>query len=124
MIDKTKCSYVYSVVLSEEIPLNSVNSETNQTSNQPRLGYDSAVDEAERRLLTATNHSSIDVNYLRSLSQEKSQFHNQRNGKVVSPLNRTQQDREHSVGNLLDINAMSIASMYDQEHNEIMDADK
>lgn len=36
----------------------------------------------------------------------------------------TQHGRKRSTGNLRDINAMSVASIYDREHNEIMDADK
>lgn len=120
LIDKRKISCVCSVVLSEEIPLTSSDSECNQTPSQPRLGYDSAIDEAERRLLTATNPSA---SRLQASPQEKSQLNSERNGRPVSLLN-TQQDRNNSVGNLLDINAMSVASIYDREHNEIMDADK
>lgn len=32
-------------------------------------------------------------------------------------------DREPPASNLVDINAMSVASIYDQENNDIMDAD-
>lgn len=109
------------VVLSEELPLNPANS-TSQTSNPPRLGYESAVDEAEKRLLAVVKPSNPDCNRLRNTPREKSKFI-QQNGKNVLLL-EPQQDRQRSVGNLRDINAMSVASIYDQELDEIMDADK
>lgn len=107
---------------SEEIPLNPSNSE-NQRPDQSRLGYDLAVDDAERRLLNVTKQPTIDSTRLRTSLHQKSPFQNKQNGNTVSQLDK-QQDRKRSIGNLRDINAMSVASIYDREHNEIMDADK
>lgn len=108
--------------MSEEIPLNPSNSE-NHGAGQSRLGYDTAVDDAERRLLNVTHRPTIDVSRLRTSPHQKSPFQSEENGKNVSPLD-AQQDRHRAVSNLRDINAMSVASIYDREHNEIMDADK
>lgn len=87
------------------------------------MAYDSAVDDAERRLLSVNKPPTIDVSRLRTSPHQKSQFQTEQNGKTLSPLD-AQLDRKRSVSNLRDINAMSIASVYDREHNEIMDADK
>ena len=110
----------------EEIPLNASHSEnrrTNQTPGQSRLNYDLAVNDAERRLLNVTHPPAIDCTRLRTSNHQKSPFQNEANDKNVSQLD-TQQGRKRSIGNLRDINAMSVASIYDREHNEIMDADK
>lgn len=107
---------------SEEIPLNPTNSE-NRRPEQSRLGYDLTVDDAERRLLNVTKQPTIDLTRLRTSPHQKSPFQSEQNGNTVSQLDK-QQDRKRSIGNLRDINAMSIASIYDREHNEIMDADK
>lgn len=108
--------------MSEEIPLtNSANAE-NQRINQPHSGYDSAVNEAERRLLSVSQGPTVDCNRLRTSPQQKSPFKSP-NDETVS-LIESQQEPTHSMTNLRDINAMSVASIYDQEHNEIDDADK
>lgn len=110
----------------EEIPLNASNSEnrrTNQTPAQSRLNYDLAVNDAERRLLNVTHPPTIDSTRLRTSNRQKSPFEGKANDENVSQLD-TQQGRKRSISNLRDINAMSVASIYDREHNEIMDADK
>lgn len=78
------------------------------------------MNEAERRLLNISQGPSVDR--LRTTPHPKSTFE-QPNNETESLLD-SQQDTKHSVTNLRDINAMSIASIYDQEHNEIDDADK
>lgn len=115
-------SFIYLVILAEEIPLNSSNSES-QAVSQTRLGYDLAVDEAERRLLNVTQHPTIDCGRLRITPKQKSPFDTDKHGKRLS-LGDAQQDHDNLISNLRDINAMSIASIYDRENNEIMDADK
>lgn len=105
------------VVVSEEIPLTSTNSE-NQEISQPTSGYDSAVNETEKRLFSVSQDPSVDCNRLKTSPQQKSPFNNT-NDETESLLD-TQQERS----NLRDLKAMSIASIYDQEHDEIDDADK
>lgn len=90
--------------------------------NQAATDYDSAVSEAERRLLNVRVGPTVDCNRLRTLRTQKSPFQ-KRNDETESLLD-SQQDRKHSVSNLRDINAMSVASVYDGENNEIDDADK
>lgn len=115
---KNHCSFVPA----EEIPLNPTNSET-QTNNQSRLHYDLSVNEAEHQLLNVnSNFDANDSTHLHT-SQQNSTSHTKRNGKIVSLLN-TQHDFNRPVSNLRDINAMSVASIYDRENNDIMDADK
>lgn len=84
------------------------------------MAFVSAVDEAEKRLLDVARPTTNDWSRLRNTPQEKSQFQ-QQNGRNSLPLDAQQ---ERFVNNLRDINAMSVASIYDREHNEIMDADK
>lgn len=103
-------------------PTNSEKQKADQRPDQRRLGYDSAVDEAERRLLSVTQAPTVDCSRLRTTPQEKSLFeHN--NGETTSLL-VSQQEPSPSASNLRDINAMSVASIYDRESNDIMDADK
>lgn len=90
--------------------------------NQPAANYDSAVNEAERRLLNVTHGPTVDLNRLRTSPSQKSPFQ-KRNDETESLL-ESPRDRTNSVTNLRDINAMSVASVYDGEHNEIDDADK
>ncbi|XP_031635097.1 anoctamin-1 isoform X2 [Contarinia nasturtii] len=114
------------VVSSEEIPLNPTNSETKTRPNQSIESsscYDTSVDDAERRLLNVNQRPAVDCTRLRTIPQQESAFHSGQNGKTLSPLDMSQQDKVHSGSNLRDINAMSVASIYDREHNEIMDAD-
>lgn len=99
--------------------MNSSNSE----NRRPNDDYDSAVREAERRLLSVTQGPTVDVDRLRSSSEQQSQFQTLQNDESESLLD-TEQERNRSTGNLRDINAMSIASIYDREHNEVDDADK
>lgn len=89
----------------------------------PRLSLPNAnsVDEAEKRLLSAVEPPIVDCRRLRNTPRESSQFLQYQNGKNVLLVD-AQQDRPRS--NLRDINAMSVASIYDRENNEIMDADK
>lgn len=99
----------------DEIPLNSVNS-TNSENQQ------SATDDAERRLLNVTQGPTVDCNQLRVTPQQKSPF--QRHSDETESLLDSQRGTENLQFNLRDINAMSIASIYDREHNEVDDADK
>lgn len=117
-------SHSFAVNSSEEIPLNPTNSETKPVPSSSRSRYDTSADEAERRLLNVKKRPTIDCTRLRTSPQQESPFHSDGNGKTVSPLKTTQQVKVRSGGNLRDINAMSVASIYDREHNEIMDADK
>lgn len=107
--------FFYAVVTTDEIPLNSVNS-TNSENQQ------SAADEVEQHLLDVTQASTVDCNRLRVLPKQKSPF--RRHSDETETLLESQRGTEFLHNNLHDINAMSIASIYDQEHNEIDDADK
>lgn len=123
LIYNENCVY-FLVELFDEIPLNPTKSDSNELSHS-HLDYDIAVDEAERRLLDIKQHPTIDTRQLRTSPEQKSPFNNvHKNGKRLSLTLDAQQDQRHSISNLRDINAMSIASIYDREHNEIMDADK
>lgn len=104
------------------MPLNPSSSDSSQRSGRSRLGYDTAVDDAERRLLNVTQRPTVDISRLRTSPQQISQFQGEQNGNTV--LGAQQAPPKRSVSNLRDINAMSVASIYDREHNEIMDADK
>lgn len=123
------CDFVYfsgAVVTTDEIPLNSVsssNSENQQSTDPPIEEYDSTVDEAERRLLNATKNPTIDSNRLRVSPKQKSPLNRRHSDETISLL-ESQQGTPHLQNNLRDINAMSIASIYDREHNEVDDADK
>lgn len=103
----------------EEIPLNPT-LKKQISNNNSNHGYDSAVDDAEKQLLNVTVPSGVDCNRLHTQKSE-------RNGKAVSVADSatsTLLDAAYPVTNLHDINAMSIASIYDREDDDVMDADK
>lgn len=111
------------VVTTDEILLNSVNStnsENQQSLEQQR--QQSAVDEAERRLLDVRQGPTVDCTRLRAIPEQESPF--QRHNDETQSLLDSQRATENLPFNLRDINAMSIASIYDREHNEVDDADK
>lgn len=109
------------VVTPDEIPLNSVNS-TNSENQQSFLQQLRAADEAERRLLDVRQEPTVDCSRLRETPQQKSPF--QRHSDETESLLDAQRGIISSPSDLRDINAMSIASIYDREHNEVDDADK
>lgn len=123
------CDFVHfsdAVVPTDEIPLNSVdstNSENQQSSDQTVQECDSTVNEAERRLLNVTQNPTVDCNRLRVTPKRKSPSNRRHSDETISLL-ESQQGTPHFQNNLRDINAMSIASIYDREHNEVDDADK
>lgn len=95
--------------------------------NQSNASYDSAVDEAEKQLLDVNMPVAIDCSRLRSRINSETE----KNGSIPLRLNLTspfsQQENKlnkANSSNLRDINAMSVASIYDKENNDIMDADK
>lgn len=97
---------------SEEIPLNNSKKKQNQSND-----YDSVADEAEKQLLNVRSNRLLNTNKLK------------KNGKIepaslVDSATSTLLDAECSTTNLHDINAMSIASIYDREDDDVMDADK
>lgn len=83
---------------SEEIPLT-----LKQKTFEIHNGYDTAVDEVDKHLLDVPSNSR----------KTKPETQNSRNVSLIG-----------SVTNLHDINAMSIASIYDREDDDVMDADK
>lgn len=112
----------------DEIPLNSVNS-TNSENQQDSFEQQqqqqlSAANEAERRLLNVRQAPAVDCSRLRVAPQQKSPFQRPHSDETESLLNSQRGIEVNSTGNLRDINAMSIASVYDREHNEVDDADK
>lgn len=106
-------NFVSAAESSEQIPLN-------PTKKKFQPNDDSAIDDAERRLLDVIVPVSVDCNRLRTNKTDP-------NGKAVSVVDSatsTLLDAEYPVTNLHDINAMSIASIYDREDDDVMDADK
>lgn len=87
----------------EELLLKSHN---HQIAN--KNGYESATDDAEEHLLNASHRIDINERYV----------------KLEPATSATQQHRKYPTSNLRDISAMSVASIYDREHFDIMDADK
>lgn len=71
-------------------------------------GYDIAVDEAEKHLLKVPSNSR----------KIKPEIKNKRNVSLIDS------SAAYPVTNLHDINAMSVASIYDREDDDVMDADK
>lgn len=106
----------------DEIPLNSVNS-TNSENQQSSLEQHCAANEAERRLLDVRQAPTVDCTRLRVAPQQKSPFQRPHSDETQSLLD-SQRGIVNSPSNLRDITAMSIASIYDREHNEVDDADK
>lgn len=116
-------NFLDAVVTPDEIPLNSVNS-TNSANRQSSFERKlAAADEAERRLLDVRQAPTVDCSQLRVAPQQKSPFPRPHSDETQSLLN-SQRGIGNSPSNLRDITAMSIASMYDREHNEVDDADK
>lgn len=76
-------------------------------------GYDTAVDEAEKNLLDVPLHLH---------TKTKPEYRNKRNVPLTDSSEAI--STVYPVTNLYDINAMSIASIYDGEDDDIMDADK
>lgn len=111
------------VVSTDEIPLNSVNSTNSENQQDSLEQQQSAADEAERRLLDVRQAPTVDCSRLRVAPQQKSPFQRPHSDETQSLLN-SQRGIVNSSNNLRDINAMSIASIYDREHNEVDDADK
>lgn len=113
---------------SEQIPLNLTSSSEQVIHENDKPGgatttrsfkhinnaYESAADEAERHLLSAQEGQNN-----KTESANKS---NQSLYAVNTKASSTQRGRR--LTNLNDINAMSVASIYDRENNDIMDADK
>lgn len=91
----------------EEVPLTL--KQRNFTTNN---GYDTAVDEVEKHLLNGPSHS------------RKTKPENQIKRNVSLIDSSTSIPAAYPVTNLHDINAMSLASIYDREDDDVMDADK
>lgn len=115
--------FLGAVVSTDEIPLNSVNSTNSENQRESFEQQQSAADEAERRLLDVRQAPTVDCSRLRVAPQQKSPFQRPHSDETESLLN-SQRGIVHSANDLRDINAMSIASIYDREHNEVDDADK
>lgn len=116
-----------SVESSEEIPLNpnsTPNKKLKQSAKHLNHGYDSAVDEAEKHLLDIKAASGIDCNRLRSSQRNENVHQNGRAASLIDSATSTQVGGGYPVTNLHDISAMSIASIYDREDDDVMDADK
>lgn len=92
---------------SEEVPLT-----LKQTDFATNNGYDTAVDEVEKHLLNVLSHS------------RKTKAENQTKRNVSLIDSSTSIPAAYPMTNLHDINAMSVASIYDREDDEVMDADK
>lgn len=75
-------------------------------------GYERAVDEAEKHLLDVPSYSR----------KTKPEIRNERNVSLIDSSATI--STAYPVTNLHDINAMSIASIYDKEDDDVMDADK
>lgn len=95
----------------------------NQSLNQSTVDYDSAVNEAERRLLSVSQQPTVDCKRLRTSPSQKSPFRKKSPDENESLLD-SQLDQKRLATNLRDINAMSVASVYDGEYNEVNDADQ
>lgn len=96
------CVCVYCVILADKhFP-----AQPNQRKHQLHGTYPS--DDETRETLLASHSQRI----------------HRTNDSELMPLSSTHHEHKSPASNLIDINAMSVASIYDQENNDIMDADK